>query len=62
MGVSLLALDKSIYYICIHWSFGKCKIRVMPPVLKFGTFFFSSKNFIAKNFEVKNIRSSVTRA
>ena len=26
-----------------HWSFGKCKIHIMRPVLKFGTFFFSPK-------------------
>ena len=50
-----------IYYVS-HWSFGKCKIFIMQPVLKFGTFFFSSKNFIAKNFEVKKIRASATQA
>ena len=44
-----------------HWSFEKCKIRIMRPVLKFGTFFFS-KNFIAQNFEVKKICASATRA
>ena len=31
-----------------HWSFGKCNFRIMRPVLKFGTLFFS-KTFIAKS-------------
>ena len=33
-----------------HWSFGKCKIRIMRPVLKFGTFFFSPKILKLKKF------------
>ena len=41
-----------------HWSFGKCNFRIMRPVLKFGTFFFSPKILSPK---VKNIRSSATR-
>ena len=36
-----------------HWSFGKCKIRIMRPVLKFGTFFFSPKILSPKILKLK---------
>ena len=36
-----------------HWSFGKCKIRIMRPVLKFGTFFFSPKILSPKTLKLE---------
>ena len=43
-----------------HWSFEKCKFRIMRPVLKFATFFFSLKILSPKI--LPKIRSSATRA
>ena len=36
-----------------HWTFGKCKIRIMRSVLKFGTFFFSPKILWPKILKLK---------
>ena len=36
-----------------HWSFGKCKIRIMRLLLKFGTFFFSLKILSRKILKLK---------
>ena len=41
-----------IYYVS-HWSFGKCKICIMQPVLKFGTFFFSPKILLPNILKLK---------
>ena len=49
LSLKCVMQEFSLYDIYVsHWSFGKCKYRIMLPVLKFGTFFL--QKFYRQNF------------